>query len=66
MFHHTKITDIFCFIDEFYKEFEKSTTFFMLGNKPKRTPTMSGAEVLTIIVLFQLSGFHLRHSNTGD
>ncbi|MEZ5024790.1 MAG: IS982 family transposase [Chitinophagales bacterium] len=57
MFQYNKITDIFCFIDEFYKEFVKSTKPFLLGNKPNRPPIMSGSEVLTILVLFQLSGF---------
>lgn len=57
MFQYTKITAIFCFIDEFYQEFLKVTSAYLLGSKSKRPPIMSASEVLTIIVLFQLSGF---------
>ncbi len=30
---------------------------FLLGNPPKRKPIMSKSEVMTIMILFQLSGF---------
>jgi len=43
-----KITDLFCITDEFCKNFEKTTASFLIGNKPKRKPRMSTAEVITI------------------
>ena len=52
-----KITEIFSIVDEFCKNFEAQTSSFLLGNKPKRAPTMSTSEVITISLLFQLSGF---------
>ena len=52
-----KITDLFCITDEFCKNFEKTTTSFLIGNKPKRKPRMNTAEVITIYYLFHLSGF---------
>ena len=52
-----KITDLFCVTDEFCKNFEKTTASFLIGNKPKRKPRMSTAEVITIYYLFHLSGF---------
>ena len=52
-----KITDLFCITDEFCKNFEKTTAAFLIGNKPKRKPRMSTAEVITIYYLFHLSGF---------
>lgn len=52
-----KITDLFCITDEFCKNFEKTTASFLIGNKPKRKPRMSTAEVITIYYLFHLSGF---------
>jgi hypothetical protein len=52
-----KITEIFCFVDEFTIKFNDTTQHFMLGNAPKRTPTMSDSEVISIIILFHLSGF---------
>ena len=52
-----KITDLFCVTDEFCKNFEKTTQSFIIGNKAKRKPRMSTAEVITICYLFHLSGF---------
>jgi hypothetical protein len=52
-----KITDLFCITDEFCKNFEKTTESFLIGNKPKKKPRMSTAEVITIYYLFHLSGF---------
>lgn len=52
-----KISDIFCIVDEFCKDFESNTESFLLGNKPKRKPTMSTSEVITIYLLFHLGGF---------
>jgi hypothetical protein len=52
-----KITEIYSIIDEFCKNFEHETSGFLLGNKPKRPPKMSTAEVISITLLFHLSGF---------
>ncbi len=52
-----KITELFCITDEFCKNFEKTTESFIIGNKPKRKPRMSTAEVITIYYLFHLGGF---------
>ena len=52
-----KITELFCVTDEFSKNFKKTTASFLIGNKPKRKPRMSTAEVITIYYLFHLSGF---------
>lgn len=57
MINFDKITDIFCTVDEFCTEFEKFTQPFLIGNPPKKKPKMSNAEVITIMILFQLSGF---------
>ena len=57
MIHFGKITDIFCIIDESSQEFESKMASCLIGNKPKRTPKMSKSEVMTIVVLFHLSGF---------
>ena len=57
MINFDKITDIFCTVDEFCAEFEKFTQAFILGNPPKKKARMSNSEVITIIILFQLSGF---------
>ena len=52
-----KITDIYSVVDEFCKDFEKFSQAFLIGNKPKKKPKMSTSEVITIILLFHLSGF---------
>ncbi|MEN2436771.1 IS982 family transposase [Weeksellaceae bacterium A-14] len=57
MINFDKITDIFCTVDEFCIHFEKFTGSFLLGNPPKRKPKMSNSEIITIMILFQLSGF---------
>lgn len=57
MINFDKITDIFCTVDEFCIEFEKFTQPFSIGNPPKKKPKMSNAETITIMILFQLSGF---------
>lgn len=57
MINFDKITDIFCTVDEFCLEFQKFAQPFMIGNPPKKKPKMSSAEVITIMILFQLSGF---------
>lgn len=52
-----KITEIYSLVDEFCKNFEEQTSSFLLGHKSKRPPRMSTAEVITITLLFHLSGF---------
>ena len=52
-----KISEIFCIVDEFCNNFEESTASFLIGNKPKRKPRMSTSEVITIYMMFHLSGF---------
>lgn len=52
-----KITDIFSIVDEFCKDFDKTTQPFLLGAASKRPPRMSKSEVITIYLLFHLSGF---------
>ncbi len=57
MIDYNKITDIFCVVDEFCKDFDATTGPFILGNPSKRPPTMSKSEVISICLLFHLSGF---------
>lgn len=51
-----QIADIYCIVDEFMLEFNKATTDRLLGKPPKRKPRMNTSEVITIMLLFQLSG----------
>ncbi len=51
-----QITDIFCVVDEFMKEFQTHLDQRSIGKKPKRKPKLSTSEVMTIMILFQLSG----------
>lgn len=57
MISYTKITEIFCVIDEFCKEYDQIVDKALLGNPPKRPPMMSKSEIITISVLFHLGGF---------
>lgn len=57
MITYDKVTDIFCIVDEFCKNFEKNTKKFILGKPSKRPATMSNSEVISILLLFQMSGF---------
>lgn len=57
MIDYTKISDIFCLVDEFCKDFDKTTRPFLLGKTSKRPITMSKSEVIAICMLFHLSGF---------
>ena len=52
-----KITDIFCLVDEFCNDFDKTTEPYLLGKPSKRPPVMSKSEVISICLLFHLSGF---------
>ena len=57
MIDFNKISDIFCLVDEFCKEFDNTTNSFMLGRPSKRPAVMSKSEVISICLLFHLSGF---------
>lgn len=57
MIDYSKISDIFCLVDEFCKDFDKTTHPFILGKASKRPLTMSKSEVISICILFHLSGF---------
>ena len=50
-----QITEIFCLVDEFMIEFNAAFENKLIGNKPKRKPRMSSSEVMTIMILFQIS-----------
>lgn len=56
MLCENQITTIFSTVDEFIIEFEAHLSVRQLGNKPKRKPRMNTSEVMTIMILFQLSG----------
>jgi hypothetical protein len=57
MIDYTKVTDIFCLVDEFCQEFDTTTQPFLLGKPSKRPALMSKSEIITICLLFHLSGF---------
>jgi len=57
MIIYSKVTDIFCLVDEFCKEYDQIVDKHLLGNPAKRPSIMSKSEVITITILFQLSGF---------
>src|SRR5690606_27312040 len=57
MIDFSKISDIFCLVDEFCKEFDSKTQAFIIGKPSKRPPVMTKSEVITICLLFHLSGF---------
>lgn len=53
-----KLLYIFYTVDTFYNKFEKFTQTFRLENLPKKNKNkMSNSNVITIMILFQLSGF---------
>jgi hypothetical protein len=51
-FTQDKITEIFYLTDEFCSEFQKSIQGHLLGNSPKKKPTMSQSEVISILIIF--------------
>lgn len=57
MITYDKVTDIFCITDEFCKNFERTTSNFILGKTSKRPPIMDTSEVICNLMLFHLSGF---------
>ena len=52
-----KVRGIYTLVDEFCQEFEKFMKPHQIGNKPKRKPRMNSAEVITLMIVFHLSGF---------
>lgn len=57
-----KITEIFCYIDEFHKEFEQAQEGHLLEastrvKKRNRKSSLSNSEVMTIMVLFHSGNF---------
>jgi hypothetical protein len=61
-FTQDKITEIFYLADEFCKEFEAYLSSKIIGNKPKRKPTLAVSEVITITVLFHSGCFrNMKH-----
>ena len=57
MIIYSKVTEIFCLVDEFCKEYDEIVNQSLLGNPSKRPSIMSKSEVITLCILFQLSGF---------
>lgn len=57
MIFYSKITEIFCVIDEFCQEYDQIVDKSLLGNPAKRPSKMSKSEIMTIAVLFHLGGF---------
>ena len=57
MIIYSKITEIFCIVDEFCKEYDQVVDKHLLGNPAKRPLVMSKSEIITIMTTFQLSGF---------
>jgi IS5 family transposase len=52
------LTEIFCFIDDFCKHFESEMRKISLPNKKRNRPCrLSLSEIMTIIVIFQLSHY---------
>jgi hypothetical protein len=62
MIDYSKVTEIFCLVDEFCQEFDTTTQPFLLGKPSKRPALMAKSEIITICLLFHLSGFRcLKH-----
>lgn len=57
MIIYSKVTEIFCIVDEFCKEYSELVDKSLIGNKAKRPSIMSQSEIITIAIIFQLSGF---------
>ena len=50
MIIYSKVTDIFCLVDEFCKEYDQIVDNHLLGNPSKRPSIMSKSEVITITI----------------
>ncbi len=57
MIIYSKVTEIFCLVDEFCKEYSELVDKSLIGNKAKRPSMMSQSEIITLAIIFQLSGF---------
>lgn len=57
MIIYSKIIGIFCLVDDFCKKYAMVVEKHLLGNPAKRPPVMNKSEVISIMILFQLSGF---------
>jgi hypothetical protein len=57
MIGFNKITDIFCLVDESCNDFDRTAKPFLLGKPSKRPAVMSKSEIISICLLFYLSGF---------
>ena len=57
MIIYSKVTEIFCLVDEFCKEYSEIVDKALIGNPAKRPSVMSQSEVITLSIIFQLSGF---------
>lgn len=57
MIIYSKVTEIFCLVDEFCKEYSQIVDNALIGNLAKRPSIMSQSEIITIAIIFQLSGF---------
>lgn len=73
-FTDTKITEIYYLVDNFCKEFDINLSTKIIGKIPKRPPTLTHSEVISIMILFHDKGYrcmkhfyiqhvqvHLRH-----
>lgn len=65
MKYFEKLTEIFVYIDDFYKKFNEMLKQYQLNpvcRRRNRKFRMSGSEVMAILVLFHLSGYrNLKH-----
>ncbi len=59
MIIYSKITEIFCLVDEFCKEYNQIVDNSLLGNTSKRSSAMSKNVVITLTILFLLSDFRI-------
>lgn len=54
------IIKLFCSIDDFWKKFKPKWEKMLLSQgrqPPKRRPSLSGSEIMTIIILFHMMGY---------
>lgn len=57
-----KVTEIFYMVDEFCIHLDAQIKANLIGNVPKRRPTMSNSEVITLMVLFHSGCFrNMKH-----
>ncbi len=57
MIIYSKVTEVFCLVDEFCKKYDKIVDKTLLGNTSKHPSIMSKSDVNTLTILFQLKGF---------